>query len=265
MKIWIGFDPREEIAAAVFKKSILEFDATHDVQYLMLGKLEGVFTREFEYRDGQMYDKATNAPCSTEFSFTRFLVPYLESYNGWALFCDCDMLALANPTEIMEYADPKYAVMCVKHEHHPSEDEKMDAKIQTRYFRKNWSSFVLWNCGHPLNRLLTPQTINKQTGRWLHAFGWLDDEYIGELPEAWNWLEGISPTTNDIQRDVKNVHFTRGGPWFKNWQDVEFADEWFSVVKGENEEEKREDPKPDTRGTEADVAIRDDGRSQESG
>jgi hypothetical protein len=111
----------------------------------------------------------------------------------------------------------------VKHLHLPTDTVKMDNQVQTRYHRKNWSSFILWNCGHPANRRLTLPVVNGQTGGWLHAFGWLEDDLIGELPREWNFLEGWYPARGPIPAAV---HYTRGGPWFKDYQDVDYAEAW---------------------------------------
>lgn len=149
-------------------------------------------------------------------------MPHLAQYEGWALFCDCDFLFRADLAELWALRDDKFAVMCVKHVHVPSEQQKMDGAFQTKYARKNWSSFVLWNCAHPSNMRLTVDAVNTEPGQWLHAFDWLTDEEIGELPTAWNWLEGSS----EPSIDPKAVHFTRGGPWFPDWQTVAYAEEW---------------------------------------
>jgi hypothetical protein len=82
--------------------------------------------------------------------------------------------------------------MVVKHDHQPTEHWKMDGQFQTRYHRKNWSSVCLFNCDHPANKALTVDLVNSAPGRDLHAFSWLADDLIGELPPEWNWLVGHS-------------------------------------------------------------------------
>ena len=64
------------------------------------------------------------------------------------------------------------------------------------------------------------------TGRRAGGPQWLDDAVIGAVPETWNWLEGWSRRPDDGHPNV--VHFTRGGPWFENWMDVEFAELWLA-------------------------------------
>lgn len=145
-------------------------------------------------------------------------------FNGWALFADCDMLCMSDISKIFELRDDKYAVMCVKHTHMPTEGTlKMDGREQLRYHRKNWSSFVLWNCGHPANRKLTKEVVNFMAGRELHAFSWLNDSQIGELPPTYNYIPGVSKKQSGMP-DV--IHFTEGGPWFAECQDVPYAGSW---------------------------------------
>ena len=124
---------------------------------------------------GEFQDLIDGKGFSTEFSHTRFLIPELMGFNGWALFMDADMIFLSDINKLFELRDDRYAVMCVKHNHIPSEEIKMDGRVQQRYHRKNWSSFVLWNCGHPSNKILTKERINYMPGKDMHTFSWLDD------------------------------------------------------------------------------------------
>jgi hypothetical protein len=120
----------------------------------------GLYRREWTYEDGQYYDTRDRKPFSTEFSFTRFLVPSLCQWRGVALFCDCDFLWRTDVAELFALHDPSFAVQVVKHDHNPSETVKMEGQAQTRYLRKNWSSLMLWNCDHPSNLMLTPHKVN---------------------------------------------------------------------------------------------------------
>jgi lipopolysaccharide biosynthesis glycosyltransferase len=147
-------------------------------------------------------------------------------YEGWALFCDCDFLFRADLNELFKLKDDRYAVMCVKHDYSPQEGVKMDGQIQQSYPRKNWSSLVLWNCGHESNKKLTPRMANFMPGSFLHAFKWLKDSEIGALPEYWNWLEGHSSPSIE----PRGVHFTRGTPNFPGYEQVPYADEWRSYL-----------------------------------
>lgn len=228
-QIWIGFDPRETAAFAVARTSIRKrLRQPIPVKGLVLDdlKLAGLYWRPTEYRktaEGrrQIWDVISEAPCATEFSISRFLVPILAK-AGWAVFLDCDMLALASLQELFDLADPLYAVMCVKHKHVPTAGIKMDGQAQTIYSRKNWSSMMLWNCDHPANRKLTVELINTVPGRDLHRFCWLKDDEIGDLGPEWNWLAG----TSDPKVTPKIVHHTEGSPCMPGYEDTAFAPEW---------------------------------------
>ncbi len=178
-------------------------------------------------------------PFSTEFSHTRFLVPNLMNYNGWALFQDSDMMWLSDIKNLFAMADDRYAVMCVKHNHAvPQEYLKMDSRLQTKYFRKNWSSFVLWNCSHRKNKFLTTERVNTMKGSDMHAFSWLSDDEIGGLPFTYNFIPGISniPTIDGKKDNPECVHYTDGGPWFDNYKDVPYAKEWMREYTAWREE-----------------------------
>jgi lipopolysaccharide biosynthesis glycosyltransferase len=180
-----------------------------------------LYSRPTSYRNGRLWDDLSDAPMSTEFACSRFLVPQLAQ-SGWALFMDCDVLIRADIARLFAQADNRFAVMVVKHEYHPPEGIKMDGQAQLRYKRKNWSSVMLINCDHPANRDLTPELVNTLPGRDLHRFAWLADEEIGALDPSWNFLVGHSDPT----LDPAIVHFTEGGPWMAGYEDVVYADEW---------------------------------------
>jgi lipopolysaccharide biosynthesis glycosyltransferase len=215
VKIFIGWDSREPIAADVCEYSI-ERNASVPVDVAML--------KQEELRKKGFYDRTQDVQGSTEFTFTRFLVPHLTNYQGWAIFCDCDFLWLDDVKNLIDQVDDQYAVMLVKHEYRPQNSIKMDGKPQTYYPRKNWSSMVLFNCAHPKNAWLTPQNINSATGQQLHRFAWLDDDDIGSISPEWNWLVGWYHQPWDGQ--PRALHYTEGGPWFANYRDCLYAVEW---------------------------------------
>lgn len=217
LKIYVGWDSREDIAYQVCRHSILR-RASRPVDVEPL--------KQPELRARGLYTRPADKLSTTEFTFTRFLVPALAGYRGWALFCDCDFLWLGDIAELFALRDDRYAVMCVQHDHRPTESIKMDDRVQTRYPRKNWSSMVLYNCGHPANAALTPAVVNAESGLFLHRFLWLDDALIGAVPETWNWLEGWCKKPD--RGTPKVVHYTRGGPWFDNWQDVDYGALWLA-------------------------------------
>src|SRR5690606_15654639 len=188
MRIYIGYDPREVEAYNVCVASIKRrLSRSIPISGVRLGDLQrrGLYTRPVETKDGRLWDTISQAPMSTEFAISRFLVPELAG-SGWALFMDCDMLVRTDLNRLFGMADPRYAVMCVKHHHEPPEGVKMDGQMQTLYARKNWSSVMLFNCDHPTNEALTVELINTVPGRDLHRFCWLKDEEIGGLDMSWN-------------------------------------------------------------------------------
>jgi hypothetical protein len=219
MKVFIGYDSRENIAYQVAKASLLKHSS-------IPLEVTPIVLNDMRYRG--IYKREPDSLSSTEFSFTRFLTPYLAGYTGWALFCDCDFLFRWDIAPITDYMDRAKAMLCVPHKYTPTETIKMDGKAQHQYPRKNWSSFMLINCEHDQVRALTPEVVNTQTGMYLHRFEWLTDDVIGELPIAFNYLEGWH-TKDDCPNPIA-VHFTRGGPWFNEWQNVEYAAEWMAVA-----------------------------------
>lgn len=217
MKVFIGWDSREDIAYQVCRHSLLRHAS---------GPVEAIPLKQEELRDRGLYEKEADPLASTEFTYTRFLVPELCGFEGWGLFCDCDFLWLGDVTELRAKQDPDKALLCVQHDYRPTEKTKMDGAVQTVYPRKNWSSLMLFNCGHPANRVLTHDLVNREGGAFLHRFQWLDDSLIGELEPSWNWLEGWTKNVSDLE--PKAIHYTRGGPWFEDWQDVDYADLWIA-------------------------------------
>jgi hypothetical protein len=213
MRVFIGFDSKEVVAYHVLCQSIME-KASEPVQFIpiALSSLSDIFTRE------------RNALQSTEFSFSRFLVPYLSKYEGWSLFLDCDMMFRNDIAELWKLCDDRYAVMCVQHDYQPKEDVKFLGQVQTKYEKKNWSSVMLFN--NARCRALTRDFVNTATGLQLHQFKWLEsDSEIGSLPLKWNHLVGVY----DHDPAAANVHFTEGGPYFTGYRNVDFADEWFAT------------------------------------
>lgn len=228
--IFMGFDSREIDAYNVAKWSI-ERRASRPVLIspLYLPHLGRVHHRRIEMKEGQMWCPISNAPMSTEFANSRFVVPFIQR-SGWALFMDCDVLCLSDIAELFALADPRYAVMVVKHQHDQIAEAaagqigtKMDGQLQTFYRRKNWSSVVLWNLDHPAKHKLSNERFNCWPGRQLHAFDWLEDDEIGELPASWNHLVGID---TDERADI--LHYTLGGPWIPNWKGGPMDHRWLA-------------------------------------
>jgi len=212
INIFIGYDSKEKIAYHTLSQSILR-QSTRPVSItpLYLPNIKYEFSRERSKIE------------STEFSFSRFIVPHLMNYKGWALFMDCDMLMKTDISKLWALRDDRYAVQVCKHDYIPKEKTKFLGQVQTVYPKKNWSSFMLMNCKKCTE--LTPDYVNTTTGSQLHQFKWLDDEnLIGSLPLEWNWLVG----EYEYKEDVNNVHYTKGGPYFKEYEDCDYTSDWFN-------------------------------------
>ncbi|MBI4292659.1 MAG: glycosyltransferase [Betaproteobacteria bacterium] len=208
--VFIGYDPREAVAWSVLAYSIqVRSSVPVTIAPLMQQQLRDVLSRE------------RHALQSTEFSFSRFLTPYLSQYTGWSIFLDCDMLALDDIARLWSLRDERFAVQVVKHRHLPREKTKFLGQAQSTYEKKNWSSVMLFNnrkCG-----ALTPEYVNCASGLDLHQFKWLErEDLVGELPGRWNHLVDYCARS----RDVSLVHFTLGGPYFPEFADCEYAEEW---------------------------------------
>ncbi len=208
--VFIGYDSREVVAFNVLAHSICA-RASLPVAIIpvKLSQLGDIFNRE------------RHSLQSTDFAFSRFLTPYLSEYNGFSIFMDCDMLMLDDIASLWELRNNQFAVQVVKHNHQPKENRKFLGQPQSAYAKKNWSSVMLFNnerCCH-----LTPEYVNTASGLELHQFKWIDDDaLIGMLPPRWNHLVGYD--LPDAEASL--VHYTLGGPYFSEYANCEFSDEW---------------------------------------
>lgn len=209
IKIFIGFDPREAVAYHVCSNSLIRHSsAPVSLTPLALENLSGY--------------KEMHSDGSNQFIYSRFLVPHLMDYKGWALFMDGDMLVRDDIAKLWALRDDSKAAMCVHHNYKTRAPVKYLGSPNQDYPRKNWSSVVLWNCSHPANRAVTPEFIQNATGAQLHRFTWLDDSLIGELPIEWNWL----PDEFGPNPDAKLLHYTLGTPCFHEYADTPMGSEW---------------------------------------
>ncbi len=211
IRIFIGYDPREAEAYSVLAHSInTRASRPVSITPLALSQLNHLMTREI------------NPLQSTDFSFSRFLTPYLSNFEGWSIFMDCDMIVLDDIANLIDSAEDQYAVQVVKHQHIPIEETKFLGAPQSKYPKKNWSSVMLFN--NARCKTLTPEYVNTASGLDLHQFKWLeDDSLIGEISPRWNHLVGYDQTNPDVSL----VHFTIGGPYFHEYKNCEYSKEWF--------------------------------------
>ena len=218
INIFIGYDSKERVAYNVLSHSIIQ-NSTKPVAItpIALNNLKDDFVRE------------RNALSSTEFSFSRFMIPHLMNYQGWALFMDCDMLMFEDISKLWRMRDDSKAIQVCKHDYTPKESKKFLGQVQTKYEKKNWSSFMLMNCKKCTT--LTPDYVNKASGLELHQFKWLEgDHLIGDLPLEWNWLVG----EYEYKEDVNNIHYTKGGPWFEEYAKCDYSQDWFRNLEESN-------------------------------
>jgi hypothetical protein len=213
LQVFIGYDPRETVAFYTLAHSILRRSSIPvSITALMKSQLKHLYTRPRGPTE------------STEFALTRFLVPELSGYEGWSLFMDCDMLCRADIAELAAETgrQPDKAVLVCQHDYVPKSERKFLNQVQTKYPRKNWSSVMLFN--NERCTALTPQYVNSASGLDLHRFAWIDDGRIGSLPLEWNWLVDEYP----FNPQAKIAHFTRGGPYFDDYRECDYAGEWFA-------------------------------------
>ncbi|MDC3408818.1 glycosyltransferase [Burkholderiales bacterium] len=209
IRVFIGFDPREAIVYHVCVNSIIRHSTLPvSITPLALTNIKG-------YRE-------THGDGSNQFSYTRFMVPELMNYKGWALYIDGDMLLRTDLSDLWSLRDDSKAVMCVQHEYKTKAARKYTGAVNQDYPRKNWSSVVLWNCDHPSNRDVDSQFIANASGAQLHRFSWLSDELIGAIPKVWNWL----PDEFGSNADAKLLHWTLGAPCFHEFATAPMASEW---------------------------------------
>lgn len=220
--IFIGSDPSERVAVTVLIDSLLR----HSTLPLAITPLE---TRQLH---GLLW-RPREPTQSTDFAFSRFLVPYLMGYSDWAIYLDADMLSRGDISELWALRDQRYAVQCVKHHHSPTEKTKFGGAIQTSYPCKNWSSLMLLNCS--ACTALTPELVNTATGLHLHRFQWLQHpSLVGALPMGrWNHLVDVQPL--DVRPASEGgpalVHWTLGGPWLNDYRHAGgfLAEEWHAA------------------------------------
>lgn len=210
LRVFIGYDPKEAVAYHVLCHSILSrCSVPISITPLVRSSLG-------------MYTRPRGPTESTEFSITRFLVPYLCDYEGWALFLDCDMLVQCDLADLLMemLCQRSKAVLVCQHDYSPKMGWKFEGHVQTAYPRKNWSSFMVFNASKC--KALTPEYVNEATGLDLHRFNWISDDLIGSLSLDWNHLVEEYPPNGD----ARVLHYTRGGPWFSEFRHCDHADAW---------------------------------------
>ena len=223
LNIFVGFDQKEAVAYHTFVQSIIENSS-----------IPLSITPLAENNLDHYSEKHTDG--TNKFTYSRFLVPYLMDFKGWAIFADGDMVCLSDLRELKQFFDPNIAVSVVKHNYKTKYKTKYFGQKNEDYPRKNWSSVIVWNCQHPKNKILTPDFISQKEGSFLHRFNWLKDEEIGELPKSWNWLA----MEYEEKKDLDLIHYTLGTPCFKEYSNKPLSEFWKTsyqnLLNGMNEE-----------------------------
>ena len=207
--IVVGFDQREAVAYHAFTQSVIEKSST-PIRFLPLN-INSLSNYKETHQDG-----------SNEFIYSRFLVPYLMNFSGWAIYADGDMVCLEDIKKLWDLRDDKYAIQVVKHDYKTKIKNKYWGNKNEDYPRKNWSSLILWNCNHSSHKILTPEFIQKQTGAFLHRFNWIKDNEIGEINKEWNWLA----MEYEEKKDINLIHYTIGTPCFKEYSNSSLSSHW---------------------------------------
>ena len=207
--IVVGFDQRESVAYHTFTQSVIE-NSTVPVRFLPLS-ISSLSNYKEVHKDG-----------SNEFIYSRFLVPYMMNFKGWAIYADGDMVCLEDIKKLWNLRDNKYAVQVVKHDYKTKITEKYWGNKNEDYPRKNWSSLILWNCEHEAHKILTPDFIQNQSGAFLHRFSWINDDEIGSLDKEWNWLA----MEYEEKEPINLIHYTIGTPCFKEYEKKSLSQHW---------------------------------------
>jgi lipopolysaccharide biosynthesis glycosyltransferase len=212
IRLMVGFDQREAVAFHTFVQSVIEATSVPvSVTPLALSALPGY--------------SETHTDGSNTFIYSRFLTPYLAGHSGWAIFADGDMICREDLKRLWDLRDDRYAVMVVKHDYQTKAHHKYLGNKNENYPKKNWSSVILWNCGHTKNRVLTPEFVMSKDGKFLHRFSWLEESEIGEIPREWNWLTTEYPDNYQ----AKLLHYTLGTPCFRDYRASEMAELWWAA------------------------------------
>jgi len=212
LNIYIGYDSRHSDLAELCKKCL-----AHGINWgFGGGDINGSMTKwrpEIKFLDISKIPEYTRdyANQSTEFTYSRFLIPYLENYEGFSIFLDDDILFDGSILPMFYFMNPDDAVACIQYDFDKYVDTKFNGEKNVSYPKKLWSSLMIFNNGHEDCKKLTPEIVNTESGKYLHQFEWTDK--ISEIPEWFVFTEGHD--TDETKWRPLAVHYTRGGPWIE--------------------------------------------------
>lgn len=182
-QVFVGFDPRQPVAERVATHSLIS-NASKPLSVTRLQLNQLPITRRG----------------LTEFTYSRFLVPYLSEFDGYSLFMDADMIVLGDIWELLPVQDPLAAVSVVMH--------------KDKFERPSLMLFNNKRC-----RNLTPAFVEDAKNP-MFDMAWASR--IGSLPPEWNHLVGYDAE----DPAAKLVHFTKGIPCWEQTHDCEYATQW---------------------------------------
>lgn len=224
IRVFIGHDSKTPDHTRICRESILDnTNAPVLIETLNMQALRrAALYRRWHYlsEEGKLVDGIDGRPFSSEFAFTRFLIPALMQWRGWAIFCDSDFMFKSDIKDLWDDRDACFAIQVAQQDYKSKASVKKGGFQQSDYPRKNWSSLMMWNLYHPAHLTLTQHVVNTFPGDWLHRLNWLDDKDVGKVDPTWNWIEG---TTDG---EPKAVHFTMGTPDIPGYRNAKHSSEW---------------------------------------
>ena len=244
---FIGYDDREKEAYQVARHTLLKHATVpiqvHKLEHKELRRL-GLFTRghKVEGATGQFIDDVDERPFSTQFTFTRFLIPELwrtqlkaqPNVSPLVMFVDCDFLWTQDIGEMFKdierqklNSQGRAPLYCVKHDYNPVSEIKMDNVKQHRYNKKLWAAMFVYDMEHEDNQRCTPELVNTAGGRDLMNFCWVsNDHHIGDIDSKWHFIPNHSRDD-----EIAAIHWTEGGPWFKHLRGGKYDTLWYDAYR----------------------------------
>lgn len=190
MRVFVGFDPRQPVAAQVLIHSIYA-RASKPVSITPLVLSQLPITRRG----------------LTDFTYSRFLVPYLCDFKDYAVFMDSDVLCLGDVQEMVATGLMEQIVS----------GEPASVWVVPHGMAFERPSVMVFN--NEECKALTPEFVQDSKNP-LFPLEWA--KRVGHLPKEWNHLVGYDPPNPD----AKVIHFTQGIPCWPETEASEFCKEW---------------------------------------
>jgi hypothetical protein len=182
-QVFIGYDPRQPLSYNVMRHSI-ERHASRPIAITALILDQLPITRQG----------------ATEFTYSRFLVPYLSGFQGYSIFADEDMVVVGDIHEVFDHLDGDADVWVMKG--------------QESY---EWASVMVFNNARLSH--MTPEYVDDKSNG-LFDYAWA--ETIGELPAEWNHCVGYAEP-----KEAKLYHYTQGIPYWPECRGLPEDRYWF--------------------------------------